>query len=57
MACPFGRSGPEHPNSVMIRTALAGLSACDVALLPEPSRPLVFGTGLDQVRAADPGAC
>jgi hypothetical protein len=55
-AYPAGRGGPAHPNIAMIRAVLAGLLARDVALLPEESRPLVFGGDLDLVHAGDPGA-
>ncbi|MGQ4364257.1 hypothetical protein [Streptomyces sp. SAS_272] len=55
-AYPAGRGSPAHPNIAMIRAVLAGLLARDVALLPEASRPLVFGADLDLVHAGDPAA-
>ncbi|WP_279617143.1 hypothetical protein [Streptomyces regalis] len=55
-AYPAGRAAGAHPNITVIRAVLAGLLARDIALLPEASRPLVFGGDLDLVHAGDPAA-
>lgn len=55
-AYPAGRGSPAHPNITVIRAVLVGLLARDVALLPEASRPLVFGGDLDLVHAGGPAA-
>ncbi|MBW8797851.1 MAG: hypothetical protein JF597_30975 [Streptomyces sp.] len=55
-AYPAGRAASAHPNITIIRAVLAGLLARDIALLPEASRPLVFGGDLDLVHAGDPAA-
>ncbi|MFE6157249.1 hypothetical protein, partial [Streptomyces sp. NPDC057889] len=55
-AYPADRAAGAHPNITVIRAVLAGLLTRDVKLLPEASRPLVYGADLDRVHAGDPAA-